>query len=108
MSPVNIPFSGSSPGDDLLPVLVIYGVLWLLSLARVLLRNDWEPVTKLTWVVVVIFVPVFGILFYWFLAPDSPSLFFTPREKKGSDSSHQLSGTPWENDSGHLSKSKWS
>jgi heme/copper-type cytochrome/quinol oxidase subunit 2 len=73
------------------------GLVWLIVLAAILLRTDFDPITKLTWVIVVIFVPVFGLLFYWFLAPSRP-------EKEKIDLSNQLSGTPWENNPGHTNK----
>ncbi len=48
---------------------IIWIMLWLFVLAGVLSRNDLEPVTKLTWVLVIILVPVFGVIFYWINVP---------------------------------------
>jgi hypothetical protein len=51
--------------DGLIPLLVValYGICWLFALGGTLTRDDFDPVTRLTWVVVIIFVPVFGILY---------------------------------------------
>jgi len=94
----DIQFSNGSSGDWLPAVLLIYGPVWLLVLAVILGRSDLDPVTKLTWVIVVIFVPFFGILLYWTIAPGS--------SRQKIDPSNQLSGTPWENDPGYSSKGK--
>jgi len=83
--------------DGALALLLIWGVLWLFSLATVLYSKDFDPVTKLTWVVVVIFVPFFGILLYW----SRPGL-----AKETIDSSNQLAGTPWENDPNYTTRNK--
>jgi len=104
MTPINIQLSSSSgSGDWLVPALLIWGVIWLFALATVLYRSDFDPVTKLTWVVVVIFVPFFGVLLYWAVGPNNPQN--SPREfSKSSDSTNQLSGTPWENDPGYTER----
>ncbi|HEX7619537.1 MAG TPA: PLDc N-terminal domain-containing protein, partial [Verrucomicrobiae bacterium] len=47
-------------------------IVELVVLAGALSRKDLEPVTKLTWIVVIILVPVFGVFFYWFIAPAPP------------------------------------
>ncbi|MCD6050484.1 MAG: Phospholipase D-nuclease N-terminal [Verrucomicrobia bacterium] len=41
-------------------------------LAQALKRRDLDPVTKLMWVLVIILVPVFGVVFYGFIAPNEP------------------------------------
>jgi len=51
----------------------IWTVAWLLVLATALSRRDLDPVTRLTWVLVIILVPVFGVLVYWVVAPKAPS-----------------------------------
>jgi len=108
MTPINIQLSNGSSGDWLMPFLFIYGLVWLLVLATILLRADLDPVTKLTWVIVVIFVPFLGVILFWAIAPSNPKN--SPREyslgKKNNDPSNQLSGTPWENDPGYSAKSK--
>lgn len=50
-------------------VLVAWLVAWLVSFWSALSRPDFKPVTRLTWVLVLIFVPCVGLLFYWLLAP---------------------------------------
>ncbi len=98
MTPIYAQLAGGTSGDWLGPFLLIYGVIWLLTLAFVLGREDYDPVTKLTWVIVLIFVPFFGILLYWAIAPGARTQVV--------DRSKQVSGTPWENDSGHTGKAK--
>jgi hypothetical protein len=97
VTPINFQVTQGSSGDWLMPVLIIYGLVWLVVLANLLQRRDFDPVTKLTWVIVVIFVPFFGILLYWGIALSMSKKF---------DAANQLSGTPWENDPGHTSKSR--
>ena len=48
-------------------VAVIWAIVWLVTLAFALIRKDLDPVTRLTWVLVIIFVPFFGVVFYWTL-----------------------------------------
>ena len=74
-------------------VLIIWACAWIYALAAALDRQDLDPVTRLTWVVVLIFVPLFGIVLYAVVAPSRP--------KRPGDPANQLSGTPWEHDSGH-------
>ncbi len=58
------------------PALLVLGILWLLvwlwTMWQALARTDLDPVTKLMWVLVVILVPIAGVFFYCFLAPDAP------------------------------------
>jgi hypothetical protein len=71
------------------------GLIWLAVLARILSRQDYDTLTKILWVIVVIFVPIFGVLLYAFLGPDGPSKPY--RIIPGSD----VSGTPWADDPNH-------
>ncbi len=98
MTPIYAQLSGGSSGDWLEPFLLIYGVIWLLVLAMLLGRQDYDPTTKLIWVVVLIFVPFFGMFLYWAIAPSARTQTL--------DRSKEVSGTPWENDSGHTGKAK--
>jgi hypothetical protein len=41
-------------------------------LATALARKDFDPVTRLTWAVVIILVPFFGVVLYWVVAPKQP------------------------------------
>ena len=54
-------------------VALIVGGIWtlvfLITLALLLQRKDFEPMTKFMWVFVVSAVPFFGVLLYWFIAP---------------------------------------
>ncbi|MGG9961296.1 PLDc N-terminal domain-containing protein [Ferruginibacter sp. SUN106] len=46
--------------------LIVF-LLWLIALVSVLQSNFKDSVTKLTWVVVIIFLPVLGSLLYFFM-----------------------------------------
>ena len=99
---VNIsPFFALASRGDWLPVVVVaWTVVWLCSLGSALSRQDFDATTRLTWVVVLIFVPFFGVFLYWGLSPNPPPK--VPR--RVIDPSNQLSGTPWEVDPGHTTK----
>src|SRR6516165_8023571 len=62
-----------SPDDSLtsvlLSVVVVWTLVWLVVLGTLLARKDLDPITKLTWVLVVILVPFFGVVFYCLLGP---------------------------------------
>jgi hypothetical protein len=75
-------------GDWLPYFVVTWLTVWIGSLALVLRRPDYDPITRLTWVIVVIFVPFFGVLLYWLVAPDSRTRRIEPMS--------DVSGTPWE------------
>ncbi len=79
-------------------MILAYVAVWLLTLGLALTRQDLHPVTVLTWVLVIILVPFFGIFFYAFLAP---SRQLPEWHGKRTD----LSGTPWENNPGFIAKS---
>jgi hypothetical protein len=84
-------------GDWLMPVLIVFSFIWLMTLGRVLSRREIDPITRLTWVVVVIFVPVFGMLLYWFIGPE-----FEAKKNPGAlDGSAPPAGTPWERNPGY-------
>lgn len=54
----------------ILGVFIVYLILWVWSLAAVLIekRKDRE-IEKLTWVIVLIFLPVIGLVFYAVFGP---------------------------------------
>jgi len=89
-------FADHSPA--LIIFLLAWAGTWLSAIVTILIRKDFDPITRLTWVIVVIFVPIFGILFYAWLAPVLLS-------KRKATSLHSLSGTPWEHNPGHTIKS---
>lgn len=62
-------------------------LVWLYVLHCALSRSDLDPVTKLTWVLVVILVPVFGVVFYLGIAIE-PKL---PQGTSGARSSEPVS-----------------
>jgi phage shock protein PspC (stress-responsive transcriptional regulator) len=76
-------------------VLIVWAVIFLLSLSSVLRREDLDSVTRLTWVIVMLLVPIFGIVLYWLQAPQ-PGL---PPQSPESE----VFGTPWADDPGHTS-----
>jgi heme/copper-type cytochrome/quinol oxidase subunit 2 len=78
-------------------LILIWTGIWVLTLGLILSRRDFDAITRLTWVVVVIFVPVFGVFLYAFVAPERWS-------PKKADHRDNLYGTPWEGDSGHTVK----
>jgi len=96
MTPIDAQLSNGSSGDWLPAALWIYGLVWLLVLALILRRSDLDPVTKLTWVIVVIFVPFFGMLLFWSIAPSS--------SRQEIDSLNERSRTQWENNPAHSGK----
>jgi membrane protein implicated in regulation of membrane protease activity len=98
VTPLGIESFGSS-GDALPYVLPVLFLIWIGNLALLLQRSDFDPITKLTWVIVVVFVPVVGVLLYWFIAP--PVVRPSPNRKIDAN---QLSGTPWENNPGYTNK----
>jgi uncharacterized membrane protein YgcG len=91
----NIQFNGESL-EWTIPYLVVYLLVWLFTLGAALVRWDMDVVTKLMWVIVILFVPLFGMVLYVALAP-------RPRKI---DPSNSLSGTPWENDPGYTSRNR--
>jgi type VI protein secretion system component VasK len=66
----------------LIVLAVIWLVIWLFVLYRLLARPDLRPVTKFMWVFVVVSVPFFGVLFYWFC----PIRRYRPRRDEDWDS----------------------
>ena len=90
-----------NPGFDSFPWLpiVLYGLVWLSVLYRILTRPDFDTLTTILWVVVVIFVPIFGVLLYWAASP-TPSIPFSRRIIPGSD----VPGTPWADDPNYTSE----
>lgn len=97
----NYPWSGPSPMSAVfITVAVVYYVIWLLALAAALGRVDLEPVVRLMWVIVIIFVPVAGILLYGFMARERR--FERKRDPSPIKVASPTSGTPWENNPGHV------
>jgi hypothetical protein len=84
-------------------LFVIAAIIWLGVLHGILTRPDFDTASKILWVIVVIFVPVFGVILYWIAAQSEVSTTTQKSEAllgkpiSGSD----ISGTPWENDPGH-------
>ncbi len=76
---------------------LIYGLFWLWNLSRLLQRKDLDPITKLTWVVMLIFVPFFGLFFYRDQVPDPA----TERRNQSFSGGPDVRGTPWEANPGH-------
>lgn len=86
--------------DDFAAFAVLWIVVWLGFLYRILTREDFDVMTRILWVIVVVFVPIFGVGLYLVAAPDAVG------ERKGAkrgpvNLASDVSGTPWETDSGH-------
>ena len=96
---INYPWGAANASGAVLTLLLIYGLLWLLTLGLALTRMDLDPVTRFMWVFVIISVPVIGVLFYFVLCSTRPPLPSRPRDRP-----NPLSGTPWEGDPGHMRK----
>jgi hypothetical protein len=86
------------PDAEGVTIILAWTAAWIGTLALILSRRDFDSVTRLTWVVVVIFVPIFGVFLYAFIAPEREDV------KKG-DQVDDLYGTPWKNDPGYTAKS---
>ena len=96
----NIPWETIGASQSLvLEMMAIYGLLWLLTLGLALTRIDLDPVTRLMWVIVLIFVPLCGVALYFILSPRR-HLDRRPRQPRGPLDS-DVSGTPWEQEPGH-------
>lgn len=65
-----------------LPVFwaVAWGIVWLISLGRILGRGDFDDRKRIVWLLAVIFIPVFGVVFYLFLS--SPASAARARESR--------------------------
>jgi hypothetical protein len=50
----------------------LWTLVWMIVLATVLTRKDFDPIARLTWALVVILVPFFGVVLYWVVAPRQP------------------------------------
>jgi hypothetical protein len=57
---------------DVAVVVSVWVIVWLLVLATALSRKDFDPITRLTWVLVIILVPIFGVVLFWVVAPTAP------------------------------------
>jgi hypothetical protein len=76
--------------DDSLPalplfVVVLWMLVWLVVLGAALARKDLDPVTRLTWVLVIIMVPFFGVVLYWILGPKQQASAARPAEISASE-----------------------
>ncbi len=70
--PMNVSYSSTSASDGFLFLVGLWLLVWLVVLATALSRKDFDPITRLTWVLVIILVPVFGVLLYWVVGPSRP------------------------------------
>jgi Phospholipase_D-nuclease N-terminal len=97
---MNIPLFNTNPNDLPWTFIILSGIAWLAILFRILSRPDFKTNEKLLWVIIVIFVPFFGMFLYAFAAPDAVASRTRKRHPQtkppgaiipGSD----VSGTPW-------------
>jgi len=82
--------------QDLVVIFFAWIVIFLVSLSHAMGRVDLDPVSRLTWVVVLILVPFFGVLLYAI----SLLTIRQPRQTYESD----VSGTPWADNPGFTGK----
>lgn len=83
--------------DPALLLVLVYLLVFFFEMKGLLADENLDPITKLTWTIVLIFVPVLGILLLYIVAPRGKiakvRLSHTPEDN--------LKGTPWENDPSH-------
>jgi hypothetical protein len=75
---------------ETITVLSVWGIVLLFTLAHPLERADLDPVTRLTWVLVLLLVPLFGIALYFALGNRAPRL--------DGRADSEVYGTPWASD----------
>lgn len=86
--------------DSFVVFAVVWIVVWLWFLFRILTREDFDVLTRILWVIVVVFVPIFGVGLYLEGAPD-PAGRKSGAKRGPVNLASDVSGTPWETDSGH-------
>ena len=82
-----------------LGLMVVYQFVLFAFLYRILTRGDFDTLNKILWVLVVVFVPLFGFVLYLTAAPKPVAKRF--RIIPGSD----VSGTPWADDPAYTKSS---
>lgn len=78
-----LPFDGGLP---LLIAFIAAFVLWMVGLVRVLTRKDFDPITRLTWVVVIVTLNIVGVILYALVNPFCPRLGSAHLEDSENDS----------------------
>jgi len=73
-------------------LIVLWLIVWLCVLYRILTRTDFDTPAKILWVMVVIFVPFFGLPLYWLAAPQPARAASKDRPV---DLQSDVAGTPW-------------
>jgi hypothetical protein len=94
---MKIEFFSNGTGEFHWGWIVLWGIIWLAVLWRILTRDDFDTLSRILWVIVVIFVPFFGVLLYLHAAPASVR---KPIEEKSKTGRSDVAGTPWAKDSG--------
>ncbi len=59
-------------GGGIILIILVWLVSWFVSLFFALANRNHDPVTKLMWVLVIIFVPILGPILYWVLGTRRP------------------------------------
>jgi len=49
-------------------------MLWVFALADLFRRNDMKPISKVIWLLVIIFFPIFGALIYLLVRPPAADI----------------------------------
>lgn len=73
-------------------LVALWMIVWLCVLFRILTRKDFDTSAKILWVMVVIFVPFFGLPLYWLAAP-LPAR--ATSKDRPIDLQSDVAGTPW-------------
>ena len=68
-------------------------ILWLLTLASLLKRQDMQGTDKIVWTIVLCFLNVLGMFLYWFLAPAQQKNPLARSEKELKDYFNSHGGT---------------
>jgi len=97
---MKIELSNAGASDFPWGLVVIAGIVWLGVLYRILTRNDFDTLAKILWVIVVIFVPIFGVILYWAAAPTSASIRAAAEKGAPTGAGGDVAGTPWERNPG--------
>ncbi|MBN3041132.1 MAG: PLDc N-terminal domain-containing protein [Candidatus Omnitrophica bacterium] len=62
-----MPIIAGIPVIVIILLMALFPLLWLLTLISALSAKNEDPVEKLTWVLVIILLPVIGAIIYWIL-----------------------------------------
>ncbi len=76
--------------ENLLPHFLGGSALFTVFMVIVLLNSDSDPTAKISWLIVIMILPVFGALLYWYTKSDLGHRLLKSRLKTVSDSTREL------------------